>query len=393
MKRLPDYINPCFDRSLDASDDAREGKERGIEESRRKDAHNLTPLSSFSHIPYPTTDHVAGQVGVCSAQAGVEVDCGTSLPVLVSPGGGMPSLPPFLPSFIVGIDFINSDPHTCTRLEFLFIHLPPSHEPFPSLSSLPFLPPSFPPQGILLAEYFNLVMHNFIYYLEGAVWGEGGPPPPLKDLGIMLLEGIFPPSAQWIVGLFLYFLIGMMLTLCLGRLLLNNVPWGGPQTVLIKEREDGLDVTTCSIPVPFVYVCKRACQVLSIAIVCRVLSYTLTLEPNPAAYCHPPHWDPPNTIGEIMGRVEVTGSCGDLLFSSHTLHGMVMMLTVLRHAPYLYVVCGIAVCSMAMLIITLLSFKNHYSHDIVTGKPVPSLPSLPPSLLPSLSPSFCFSFS
>ena len=45
--------------------------------------------------------------------------------------------------------------------------------------------------------------------LEGRVWGPDGPPPPLKDLGIMLLGGLLPPSADWIVGLFLYFLIAM----------------------------------------------------------------------------------------------------------------------------------------------------------------------------------------
>lgn len=220
---------------------------------------------------------------------------------------------------------------------------------------------------VLLAEYFNLVMHNFVYYLEGEIWGEAGPPPPLKDLGIMLFAGVFPPSAQWVVNLSLYLLVGMVLTLCLGRLLLNNVPWGGPQTMLVQEREDWEEVKTCSIPVPFVYLCKRACQVLSIALVLRVFSYMLTLEPNPAPYCHPPYWDPPNTVGEIMGRVEITGSCGDLLFSSHTLHSIVMLLTVLRHAPRLYIVCGISVCSMILVIMALLAFKNHYSHDIVTA--------------------------
>lgn len=38
---------------------------------------------------------------------------------------------------------------------------------------------------------------------------DGGPPPPLKDLGIMLLGGVFPQRYDWLPGLFLYFLIGM----------------------------------------------------------------------------------------------------------------------------------------------------------------------------------------
>ena len=61
-----------------------------------------------------------------------------------------------------------------------------------------------------------------------------------------------------------------------------------------------------------------------------------------------------------MGRIEVTGSCGDLLFSSHTLHGMVMTLMVLRNAPSAYFVTGIALFSMIMLPISLLAFRDHY---------------------------------
>lgn len=310
------------------------------------------------------------------------MDCGTSGWPALSPGdGAYPS--PCLPSFGMMLSSVISDTITSFTssggVTPLF-----SGQPTPPLP--PALPSSLPLpslQVVLLAEYFNLVMHNFVYYLEGEIWGEAGPPPPLKDLGIMLFAGVFPPSAQWVVGLSLYLLIGMVLSLCFGRLLLNNVPWGGPQTMLIKEREDGEDVATCLIPVPFVYLCKRACQVLSIALVLRVTSYILTLEPNPAPYCHPPYWDPPNTIGEIMGRVEITGSCGDLLFSSHTLHSMVMLLTVLRHAPRLYVVCGISVCSMVLVIIVLLAFKNHYSHDIVTGERARAFSSLSPFLPPS----------
>lgn len=244
----------------------------------------------------------------------------------------------------------------------------------PTLCTTSLPPSTLPLQGFFFAEYFNLVMHNFIYYLEGVIWGQDGPPPPLEDLGIRLFAGVFPPSAEWIVDLFLYILIGMVITLCIARFVLNNVPWGGPEMLLTKKRGDGLDVATCSIPVPSVNICKRICKILSIAIVCRILSYTLTLEPNPAAYCHPPFWNPPSTVSEIMSTVAVRGSCGDLLFSSHTFHGMVMMLTILRHAPRMYVICGMAVCSMVMVVISLLAYKSHYSHDIVQGKPLPTLP-------------------
>ena len=106
--------------------------------------------------------------------------------------------------------------------------------------------------GILAAEYFNLVMHNLIYWyvcfvgfpsrycgrtgrrtalihqsdpirrnlvhplfqpsllhrIEGQVWKKSGVPPPLMDAGIMLFAGRLG-DADWLPGLFLYFLIAM----------------------------------------------------------------------------------------------------------------------------------------------------------------------------------------
>lgn len=69
-----------------------------------------------------------------------------------------------------------------------------------------------------------------------------------------------------------------------------------------------------------------------------------------------------------MGRIEVTGSCGDLLFSSHTLHGMITTLMVVRNAPNAYFVTGIAIFSMVMLPISLLAFRDHYRSVVRGGR-------------------------
>jgi hypothetical protein len=77
-----------------------------------------------------------------------------------------------------------------------------------------------------------------------------------------------------------------------------------------------MDVRTVNIPVPFAYIIKHLGQVLGMQLILRVFCYMCTLVPNPAYYCHEPYWNPPNSPGEIFGRIEVVGSCGDLLFSS-----------------------------------------------------------------------------
>lgn len=51
-----------------------------------------------------------------------------------------------------------------------------------------------------------------------------------------------------------------------------------------------------NIPVPFVFLCKRACIALSVALVLRVCTYMVTLVPNPAYYCHPPYFNPPECV-------------------------------------------------------------------------------------------------
>jgi hypothetical protein len=46
---------------------------------------------------------------------------------------------------------------------------------------------------------------------------------------------------------------------------------------------------------------------------------------------------------------------------------MVMTMTIFRHAPGVYAVCAIAAASMFMVPISLLAYKDHYSHDIIVS--------------------------
>lgn len=72
-------------------------------------------------------------------------------------------------------------------------------------------------------------------------------------------------------------------------------------------------------------------------------------------------------MGECFTRWAVEGSCGDLLFSGHTTHGMVLMLIIVRYAPGLRWVQAAAVAVMVLLALALLAFKSHYTSDVVVA--------------------------
>jgi hypothetical protein len=118
---------------------------------------------------------------------------------------------------------------------------------------------------------------------------------------------------------------------------------------------------------PIILVLSRSCKVVCIALALRVMTFMVTLLPNPADYCHGAGWDPPHNIFQVFARISVTGSCGDLLFSGHTSHGMVLMLIILRYSPGVKAARALAISSMTVLVLSLLAFKAHYSSDVLVA--------------------------
>jgi len=229
------------------------------------------------------------------------------------------------------------------------------------------VPPTKSPLFFLLlwifVEYVHLTAHNYVYYLEGKLWGADGPPHPMQDLGLMLLADRLPERYEWIIGFATALLCGLMFSLGLLRLTLTNVNWGGP-TIDVKT-SDGLVKTT--LPMPVCLVMQRACQAMSVAMGLRMMTFIVTLIPNPAEYCHGSSWDPPAHVADIFTRIKFTGSCGDLLFSGHTSHGMVLMLVICRFVPNVRAANALAVGSMTLLAASLLAFKAHYSSDVLVA--------------------------
>ena len=76
-------------------------------------------------------------------------------------------------------------------------------------------------------------------------------------------------------------------------------------------------------------------QVISTSL--RILSFLGTSLPGPAPHCQPNsnNYKPPNTINDIMFRVDLTKGCGDLIYSSHILIAMTAILAVNYYIPIL----------------------------------------------------------
>ena len=118
------------------------------------------------------------------------------------------------------------------------------------------------------AEYMHLVAHNLVYYMEGIYYPDG-PPPPLKDLGLMLLADRMPGNFGWVVGALTCTLVAMVLLLGLARITLKNVPWGGPQLEVVGHGDptgSGRPRTVVAVRGCFVCVCVYVCAGESVGV-------------------------------------------------------------------------------------------------------------------------------
>lgn len=87
----------------------------------------------------------------------------------------------------------------------------------------------------------------------------------------------------------------------------------------------------------------------------------------PHGHHHHHHHRVPRNVGEIFTRWAVEGSCGDLMYSGHTTHGMVLTLIIVRYAPGLRWAQATAVTAMVLLALALLAFRSHYTSDVIVA--------------------------
>lgn len=232
--------------------------------------------------------------------------------------------------------------------------------------------------GFAVVEYLHLAARNLVYYVQGQVYHyphnhnkrehppTNFPYPPIKDLGFMALDAgnLLPASLEWLMSFFMAALVALMLLLWLARLLLN-VRFAGPKTALTGR--DVPDRPLIVLPVPLVLIIKRMAMAGIVVIPLRCLTFLVTLLPPPARHCQSA-WSPPTTMHQVFNPfISPRTGCGDAMFSGHTLHGTLITLMVFRYFSYHRVLPALASVNLALLALSLIIFRSHYTADVTAA--------------------------
>lgn len=122
----------------------------------------------------------------------------------------------------------------------------------------------------------------------------------------------------------------------------------------------------------------RILNVLVLGNLLRPLMYLGTSLPSPADHCMPGSdtYDPPQNIIDIFTHYSsVSGNCGDLIFSGHTLQDMILVLHVFRHSKDIFlgskkarvILTSMMSVLVALQLIFIIASRNHYTVDVVVG--------------------------
>eukprot|EP00736_Rhodelphis_marinus_P008326 Rmarinus@m.8286 len=192
-------------------------------------------------------------------------------------------------------------------------------------------------------QYVHSVATNLVYYLHEAS------KEPIKDLGFDLFPAFDEddPLQEWLSELFFGIIMGVAVLVALLPLFDPSSP---KRNIFV------------------IYTLKRYAVVLVICQTLRIVSFLCTVLPSPNYHCREgsEDYDPPETVWDILFRMDATFGCGDLIFSSHTLFSVLCCIIVHVYCP----VRAVTVLSWMLLLVlaalTLMS-RKHYSVDIVVA--------------------------
>jgi len=177
-------------------------------------------------------------------------------------------------------------------------------------------------------------------------------------------------------------LVALVLLLWLAHLVLN-VRFSKPKTSLTSR--DASDRPLIILPVPLVLIIKRMAIAEILVIPLRCLTFLPTLLPPPARHCQSA-WMPPTTMHQVFNPfVSPRTGCEDAIFSGHTLHGTLIRLMGFRYFSYHRFLAALASVNLALLALSLIIFRFHYTANVVTALYVTAggwflLPREPPTL-------------
>ena len=158
----------------------------------------------------------------------------------------------------------------------------------------------------LMIIYLHVIAHNIAYYLAE-------PAPPLKDQFHELIPALDIESS-------LFQLNTVMLLVMFGFFTILGL------SILFVKYPTALNVTAVGF-------LNRYFLVINIAQLMRISTFLITQIPAPNPMCQPPYFNPPKNWKELLTSSAGSGDkgCGDLIFSSHVLFGIMNVLIFFKY--------------------------------------------------------------
>ncbi|EGZ30027.1 hypothetical protein PHYSODRAFT_469105 [Phytophthora sojae] len=216
----------------------------------------------------------------------------------------------------------------------------------------------------VIMQYVHAIFHNLAYYIQGN-YLTVEQRFTLHDLGYELMSELTGFAASISDILVFAAVFGPAIVLVLTIPLFRQEP-GRPRYLVI--------------------VLKRCLLQLSICLVFRCISFLVTALPSPADHCElkfnetclaanpddpvpcvipNPDFNPP-TIGELFTRLDSLTGCGDLMFSSHTIYTVSLILTIWKYWPNKYGIT-IMVCVQIIIAFLIVASRKHYTLDVFSA--------------------------
>jgi hypothetical protein len=198
----------------------------------------------------------------------------------------------------------------------------------------------------LVWQYVHSVATNFVYWLERNL--DDCQRKPLYDLGYELfprLRGRSAAASEVLVDT-MFFIVALEF---LAVIFIKLKPPHGRTLYL----------TT---------ILRRVMACLFVLQTLRITSFLITLLPGAASQCRPNSgdWNPPKTVVDVLFRIDATTGCGDLMFSSHTIFTMTIVMVTLKYFSY----PPLAIFAVAMqtaIAPLIIAARKHYSLDVFTA--------------------------
>jgi len=218
----------------------------------------------------------------------------------------------------------------------------------------------------VIMQYIHGIFHNLAYWVQGSQLSKIQRF-PLYDLGFELMPELSETNAHWSE----YLVFGGVFAPAI--ILLLTIP-------LFRQNPQR--------PRYLVIILKRVLFHISVALILRICSFMLTSLPGPALHCRlivdkacvaanpapddilmcmreNPDFIPPSGH-EFFTKMDALNGCGDLMFSSHTIYTLSLILMMIKYWPNKLLLAFLA-CVQISIAFLIVAGRKHYSLDVFTA--------------------------